>query len=455
MKRQGMDTVERKGVRAAPQGWRGGLRNIGPGVVLSGSVVGSGELLVTTRMGAEVGFVFLWGVIVACLIKFFIQIELGRQCILHNSTTIQLLDRVFGFRLRNTSWVVWICVLGYFSVTIAVIGILGSVAGLMVTVFPGLSYQVWAVLVFLLMSLLLYRGLYQDLEKIVLGLVATFSLTVVGAVLIMQGTPYAISGADLLSGFRFTLPAEGAFVALAVMGSVGATAVELFMYPYWVREKGYPDFVGPREDTPQWRERYRGWMRVLSTDVLVCTSIALIITCAYYLLGAAILKDLSVLPKGMKVMEQVSLICTESVGDWAYYLFMFGGFCTLFSTLLVFTASSGRIGVDFLRQVGVSSLNSEGARRQLLRVLQVAFPFTWLCFILVKSDAPLALVLLGANANNLLLIPLAYGVLHLAMRTVTKERMPPWTELALLLTIWVIISFTLSNLYLVWSNGSH
>ena len=450
-----MEAEERKGVRAAPQGWRGSLRNIGPGVVLSGSVVGSGELLVTTRMGAEVGFVFLWGVIVACLIKFFIQIELGRQCILHNSTTIQLLDRVFGLRLRDTSWVVWICVIGYFSVMIAVIGILGSVAGLMVTVFPGLSYQVWAVLMFLLLSLLLYRGLYQDLEKIVVALVATFSLTVVVAVLIMQGTPYAVSGADLLSGFRFTLPSEGAFVALAVMGSVGATAVELFMYPYWVREKGYPDFVGPREDTPQWRERYRGWMRVLSTDVLVCTSIALVITCAYYLLGAAILKDLSVLPKGIKVMEQVSLICTESVGDWAYYLFMFGGFCTLFSTLLVFTASSGRIGVDFLRQVGVSSLNREEARRQLLRVLQVAFPFSWLCFILVKSDAPLALVLLGANANNLLLIPLAYGVLHLAMRTVTKERMPPWIELGLLLTIWVIISFTLSNLYLVWSNGSH
>ncbi len=431
------------------------MRNIGPGVVLSGSVVGSGELLVTTRMGAEVGFVFLWGVIVACLVKFFIQIELGRQCILHNSTTIQVLDRVFGLRLRNTSWMVWLCVVGYFSVMIAVIGILGSVAGLMVTVFPGLSYQVWAVLIFLLMSLLLYRGLYQDLEKIVVALVATFSLTVVGAVLVMQGTPYAISGADLLSGLRLELPPEGAFVALAVMGSVGATAVELFMYPYWIREKGYPDFVGPREDTSQWRERYRGWMRVLFTDVLVCTSIALVITCAYYLLGASILKDLSVLPKGMKVMEQVSLICTESVGGWAYYLFMFGGFCTLFSTLLVFTASSGRIGVDFLRQVGVSALEGEEARRRLLRVLQIAFPFTWLCFILVKSDAPLALVLLGANANNLLLIPLAYGVLHLAMRTVTKERMQPLIELALLFTIWVIISFTFSNLFLAWSDGTH
>ena len=59
--------------RPAPTGILGKLRNIGPGVVVSGSVVGSGELLVTTRMGAEVGFIFLWGVIFASVIKYFIQ----------------------------------------------------------------------------------------------------------------------------------------------------------------------------------------------------------------------------------------------------------------------------------------------------------------------------------------------------------------------------------------------
>ena len=226
------------GIREAPKGLGGALRNIGPGIVVSGSIVGSGELLVTTRMGAEVGFVFLWGVIVASIVKFFIQLELGRQCILYNQTTIQALDRV-----------------RYFSVMIAVIGILGSVAGLMSSVFPSVSYSVWAVLIFLLMSVLLYRGLYKDLEKMISLLVASFSLIVIGSSIFLLRTPYAFTTSELMSGFRFTLPPEGAFVALAVMGSVGATAVELFMYPYWIREKGYPDFVGPQEDSPEWHER--------------------------------------------------------------------------------------------------------------------------------------------------------------------------------------------------------
>ena len=205
--------------RAAPRGLRGLLRNIGPGVVVSGSVVGSGELLVTTSMGAKVGFVFLWGVIVASVVKFFIQLELGRQCILHDDTTIQALDRVPGFRVRNTSWIAWLCIIGYFSVNIGLAGIIGAVAGLMTTVFSGTSTNVWAVLVFLLLGVLLYRGLYDDLEKMVTVLVAAFSLIVIASVLMVQWTEHAVSGAQLASGFCFDMPAEGAFVALAVMGS--------------------------------------------------------------------------------------------------------------------------------------------------------------------------------------------------------------------------------------------
>ena len=437
---------EHKAIREAPTGFGGLLRNIGPGVIVSGSVVGSGELLVTTRMGAEVGFVFLWGVILACLIKYAIQLELGRQCILRNSTTIEILDRVPGQRIKGVSWIAWLCVAGYFSVTVAVIGILGSVAGLMVTIFPFLPEQIWAVVVFVGMSVLLWRGLYNDLETMVAALVATFSLVVIGSVLALQGTDYAISGAQIAAGFRFEMPSDGAFVALAVMGSVGATAVELFMYPYWIVEKGYPSFVGPRQDSDEWRARYRGWMRVMMADAGVCTGIALVITCAYYLLGASVLNTLNVLPEGMKVVEQVSLIFTKSIGDWAYYIFMFGGFCTLFSTLLVFAASSGRIGADFLRRVGVAALSADDSYRRWVRIFQIGFPFLWLVFILFDSRT-LDFVLKGANANNLLLIPVAYGVLHLAMKTPERERMSMWTELALLLTLWAIINFTAINIF--------
>ncbi|MDA0336793.1 MAG: Nramp family divalent metal transporter, partial [bacterium] len=330
----------------------------------------------------------------------------------------------------------------------AVIGILGSVGGLLASVVPAIHHKAWDVAVFGLVVLLLWRGLYADLEKMVTVLVAAFSLVVIGCLLVLQGTPHAMSWAEIASGFTFALPPCSSYVALAVMGSVGATAVELFMYPYWVREKGYPRFIGVDDGTPEWRARYRGWMRVLAMDAGVCTAIALTITCAYYLLGASVLSRLQIMPQGIAVVEQVSSIFTETLGPAAKGVFMMGAFCTLFSTLLVFAASSGRIGADFLHHVGFAGLQSEAGRSRWSRILQTAFPAFWLVVILFAADTPFLLVLLGANANNLLLMPMAYSVLHLAMREQQSRRMSMAVEAGLMLTIWAIINFTAINIYL-------
>ena len=54
------------------------LRQVGPGLIITAAIVGSGELIVTTKLGADVGFVLLWFIILGCLLKVFVQIELGR-----------------------------------------------------------------------------------------------------------------------------------------------------------------------------------------------------------------------------------------------------------------------------------------------------------------------------------------------------------------------------------------
>ena len=94
----------------------------------------------------------------------------------------------------------------------------------------------------------------------------------------------------------------------------------------------------------------------------------------------------------------------------------------------------------------MSALAEEEGYRRWIRIFQIAFPFGWLLFILFDPRT-LDFVLKGANANNLLLIPMAYAVLHLAMRVPKDERMSLWTELALLFTIWAIINFTAVNLF--------
>lgn len=50
-------------------GWKSSLRYLGPGLIISASIVGSGELIATTALGAEARFALLWLVIMSTTVK--------------------------------------------------------------------------------------------------------------------------------------------------------------------------------------------------------------------------------------------------------------------------------------------------------------------------------------------------------------------------------------------------
>ncbi|QDT02944.1 manganese transport protein MntH [Rubripirellula lacrimiformis] len=84
------------------------IRCVGPGLIVAGSIVGSGELIATTKTGAEAGFSLLWLIILGCVVKVFAQIEFGRYAIISGKTTLRALDEVPGPRIQGRgNWLVW------------------------------------------------------------------------------------------------------------------------------------------------------------------------------------------------------------------------------------------------------------------------------------------------------------------------------------------------------------
>ncbi len=79
----------------------GVIRYIGPGLIIAGSIVGSGELIATTKAGAEAGFTLLWLILIGCVVKVFAQIEFGRYAIISGKTTLDALDEVPGPRIKG------------------------------------------------------------------------------------------------------------------------------------------------------------------------------------------------------------------------------------------------------------------------------------------------------------------------------------------------------------------
>ena len=63
-------------------------------------------MIATTKTGAQAGIVLLWLIIVGCLIKVFVQIELGRYSITHGQTTLAALNTLPG-RVGRVNWMLW------------------------------------------------------------------------------------------------------------------------------------------------------------------------------------------------------------------------------------------------------------------------------------------------------------------------------------------------------------
>lgn len=113
-------------IQAPPTGFFATLRRIGPGLIIAGSIVGSGELIATTLTGARAGFWLLWLVAIGCVIKMFVQVELGRYTVSSGETTIAAMDRVPGPRIGNRgNWVIWY----WFIMFVASVAQLGGIIG--------------------------------------------------------------------------------------------------------------------------------------------------------------------------------------------------------------------------------------------------------------------------------------------------------------------------------------
>lgn len=167
-----------------PTHWSGTLKRLGPGFVLSASIVGSGELIATTIFGARAGFVCLWLILLSCLVKVAVQIEFGRYTIYSGKTSMQALDDLPGprFGRNRAGWAVW----GWFVImslkTLQVGGVIGGVA-LVFTALVDLgpySQIIWTVVAATLTIMVVSRGVYEPIEKwsiIMIGLFTAFSTT--------------------------------------------------------------------------------------------------------------------------------------------------------------------------------------------------------------------------------------------------------------------------------------
>jgi manganese transport protein len=403
--------IDHHTIKEPPASFIGKLKLLGPGFILSASIVGSGELIATTTLGAKAGFLAFWIIIVSCLAKVAVQLEFGKHTIISGETAMQAMSELPGPLIGNVRWSV---ILIFFLMVLKVVqlgGMIGSTAIVLDLLIPGIPIVVWVGATALITSLLIYKGYYAPVEKVSLFMIAMFTVFTILAVYALVYTPYRFSFADVVSSQSFTLSAPVISVAIGAFGITGVASDEIIAYNYWCREKGYAAFTGPQQDDDAWRRRAKGWIRVMYLDAILAMVIYTMVTAAFYLLGAAVLHKLGIAPEGNEVIETLSLIYTKSLGPEVRVIYLVGAFFVLFSSLVATNAAWTRIYSDVFGQLGWLEFNDSIRRRKVVAILAWIFPFIWgMTYLFIAL--PVAMILTGGFVGSFMLFLIVFAGLH-------------------------------------------
>lgn len=421
------------------------FRKTGPGIILAGTIVGSGELIVTTGLGAKHGFVFLWLILFSCVIKVFVQIELGRYAISSGKPTLGALHDV-SLGGRHGKWLVWWWFAMLLCTVVQLGGMTGAIGQALHLAMPGLTqwsihtaHRIspefaayiaqrqefpWAVITCLATMALIYRGGYRRIEWLTTVIVVSATCITVLAASALGWTEYPIRGSDIARGLQFRVPDTGIIAAFAVFGITGVGATELFYYPYWCLEKGYARFVGACDNSPEWERRARGWIRVMHLDAWMSMVVFTLSTVAFYFMGAAVLHPQGLDPKGPELIQILSNMYVGPFGTWARVLFLIGAAAVLFKTLYLSCAANSRLTVDFLNLVRFTRIEAPERRAHWIQGFCLFYPCLALLFYIIARD-PQVMVKVGGVAQAATLPMIASAAVYFRYFKVHKN-LRPW-----------------------------
>ncbi len=434
--------MDEKRIPVAPRGLMV-LALLGPSFVWCSEYIGSGEVILATRTGAILGPTILWVVVAGIFLKYVIGLAGARYTVCTGEGMIDMFDRIPGPR----HWVVWVVLVAQFVAAMVAIAALANAAGVF---FAGLmgSEGRWVQIVCgwgvsLFAGVVVWSGVFEVL-KIVMSVFVL--LIVVGTVyvavrvfpgageLVRSLVPNVPAVPEWASQGGLSKDAWGEILPLLGWGA-GGFASQVW-YTYWVLGAGYgaaagrgegraADVEGLRTMTRATAERIRGWFRVLWTDATLAMVIAVVVTGAFLIAGAGVLRPLELAPDGATVAVTLSEVFGANWGKLGAVLFMLAGAAALTGSQVGQLAGWPRLFADSVR-ICFPGAAKRYSWKVMYRFFLVVFFFSSMVIIYTFGLKPVALVKLGSILDGLLLTPLQalccfVGLFYVLPRVVSAE----------------------------------
>ncbi|MCH2061081.1 MAG: Nramp family divalent metal transporter [Verrucomicrobiales bacterium] len=428
----------------APTTLSGSVRHLGPGFILSASIVGSGELVATTQLGANAGFVAMWVILVSCLVKVALQLEFGKRAIMTGETTFASFNTLPGPKLGRAHLSIWAWLLLMVFKFLQVGGIVGLVAVLLHMAMPGVALLAWLWVVVALVAAIVFSGYYRVLELLSILMIGLFTLFTLVSLIALQSTDAAIGIKDVFSGLTFSIP-PGEGMLLLVIGAFGITGVggdEIMHYNYWLIEKGYAAHSGRNDGSDAWERRAKGWIRVMYIDAIFAMLVYTVVTVAFFLLGSALLHGQGDFSEGGETfLKNLSSLYTATLGGWSEPLFYFGAFVVLFSTAFSALGAWTRQITDAFGQIGILEFANLKQRRRWIGGLALVIPVIW-GLVYLSFQNPVWMVFVGGFVTSIILLVVLFAAIVFksrrsgsVIRTGLRYEVAFWLSAAMILFV--------------------
>jgi len=384
----------------APSSLGAKLKFIGPGMVLAAMAIGSGELVLTPRSGAQYGFALLWVPVLTIVYKAAFSEGLARLTIASGDDVFAAFNWLPGPR----HWAHYSIIL-IFSLDMIGYGGIALVGGsALAGLFPGFDIRLGALLATALVPVLLYTGSYPFLEKIIIAMCAVL---LAGVLYTFFQIP--LPGGQIARGLVLKVPEGSVSTIMGLMGWVGAGTTTL-LYSTWINEK-----IGKARN----EQEYRRWLSTMRIDCIASYALVLGISFAFLAIGVATLHAEGIVPEKQQIMSTLAGML-DSI-HWGGETFLVVGFFAMFSTIVSCLDGKSRAIASML--TGFSPRFSD--KLKSYRIVMGAYLAVMAVTILLGNSQPAEVVNTIASMNAVVFGLLGFVLLYLDRRLPAYARCHP------------------------------
>jgi hypothetical protein len=145
-------------------------------------------------------------------------------------------------------------------------------------------------------------------------------------------------------------------------------------------------------------------------------------TVVFYLLGAAVIGRVGLIPEGTAMIRTLTEMYVPVFGEVAQSIFLFGAIAVLYSTFFVSIAGHARVCADAMRVFGLSD-GSEESFRKWTTIFSALFPFVSFLFY-ISWRQPVVLILASGVMQALMLPVLGGAALFFRYRNCNENLKP-------------------------------